>query len=82
MRCRFCLYHIPIATCKHDKWKMELATTQTSSASLNAFPYRSPRGHFHITAQEVATQPFLSLSYLLATCKHDKWKMELATTQT
>ena len=37
-----------------------------TSASLNAFPYRSPRGHFHITAQEVAMQPFLSLSYLLA----------------
>jgi hypothetical protein len=45
-------------------WKMGLATTQTKFAPLNAFPYCSPQGHFHITAQEVVTQSFVFIASL------------------
>ena len=47
---------------------MELATPQTKSASLNAHPYRSPRGHEHAKAMQKAS-PFL-LFIPIATCKH------------
>ena len=46
----------------------ELATSLTKSASLNAHPYRSPRGHEQAKAMQ-KDSPFL-LFIPIATCKH------------
>ena len=46
------------AESRRKKGKMGLATAQTRVCFVDAFPFCSPQGHFHITKQEVATQPF------------------------